>query len=96
MSRIICHHKGRYNLYSTILDSFLFVSSINLEQLKQITEEESGYRGLVGLDERLVRAHKFGNSAHFQEDLGSFLCCNRAGENEECLTTEECIKRFLS
>jgi len=96
MSKIICHHNGRYNLYSTIADGFCYVSSLTLEQIECLTKEEYGQSGLRELPERLERAHKFGSSSMFKEGLDSFLCCNRAGEKESHLTTEECIERFLS
>lgn len=96
MSKIICHHNGRYNFYSTISDGFCYVSSISLDQLTHLIKEEYGESGLRELPKRLERAHKFGSSSMFREQLDVFLCCNRAGENEAKLSTEECIKRFLS
>ena len=95
--KIICHHKGRYNLYTTIADGFCYVSSLSLEQLESLTKEEHRQSGLNQLPERLERAHKAGHSSLIDSgDLDAFLCCNRAGDNEEHLSTDECIKRFLS
>ena len=96
MAQIICHHKGKYNFYCTISDGFRFVSSITLEQLTSLIKEERGSNGLEQLGERLKRAQLYGTSALPSEELDSFLCCNRAGLIEEFLTTDECIKRFLS
>ncbi|MFD3435485.1 hypothetical protein [Alteromonas macleodii] len=96
MAQIICHHNGRYNLYNTISDGFRFVSSLSREQLESLIENESGEKGLSELPARLERAHQNGHSSISTESLDEFLCVNRAGENEECLTTQECIKHFLS
>lgn len=96
MSEIICHHKGRYNIYNTVSDGFRFVSSISLEQLECLIEEEKGKKGLTQLPIRLERAHQNGHSAPSNETLEDFISANRAGDNEESLTTEECIIRFLS
>ena len=74
----------------------MYVSSISLEQLTNLIKEEYGQSGLNALPKRLERAHKFGNSSAFNEPLDAFLCCNRAGEDEAKLSTEECIKTFLS
>lgn len=96
MSKIICHNNGRYNIYNTISDGFCWESSLSLEQLQEWTKEEEGNKGLRELPERLERAHEQGHSLCDEEDLDSFLCCNRAGDNEEQLTTQECIERFLT
>ena len=96
MGQIICHENGRYNIFCTISDGFVFTSSINLEKLKEYITIKSGQDGLDKLDTRLERAHKYGNSSMFQESLRDFLLCNRAGDNEECLPYVECLKRFLS
>lgn len=96
MSEVICHHKGRYNLYNIVSDGFRFVSSISLAQLEHLIEEEKGKKGLAQLPTRLERAHQNGHSAPSDETLDDFLSANRAGENEEFLTTADCIFRFLS
>ena len=97
MPGIICHNGGRYNIYSTVSDGFYWESSISREQLEAYTKEEHGDRGLRELPARLERAHKKGHSSLVDnEELDSFLCCNRAGENEAQLTTQECIDKFLS
>lgn len=96
MALIICHHNGKYNIYTTIADGFIYESALTLEQLKEAIKEQGGNRALERLPERLKRAHKNGHSGNEGGDLDSFLCCNRAGEDEEHLTTEECIARFLT
>ena len=96
MSRIICHHEGRYNIYCTVSDGFVFVSSLSLSQLEYYIKREYGKFGLDILGARLERAIETGSSDYFSSSLDDFLICNRAGEKEECLSTEECIRRFLS
>lgn len=96
MSQIICHNKGRYNIYCTISDGFRFVSSLSLAQLKEVIIEDFDRAGLDELSERLERAHANGHSALSGESLDDFLICNRAGKGESYLTTEQCIEQFLS
>ena len=97
MANIICHHEGKYNLYSTIADGFIYESSIDLEQLNYIIDIQLGKTGVSSLPERIERARKNGHSSLTDDsDLDGFLCCNRAGDNEVFLSTSECIKRFLS
>ena len=98
MGEIICHHEGRYNIYSTISDSFYFEASISLEELTKWVKEEYGNSGLRELDHRLERAHRNGHSGRsmLEGTLEDFVGCNRAGEDEENLSYEECLRRFLS
>ena len=94
--KIICHHKGHYNFYSTISDGFAYVSSITLDQLTQIVKDNYGEAGIAELPERLERAHEVGHSYRSNDTLEEFLCCNRAGQNESFLTIQQCIDEFLS
>lgn len=96
MANIICHHNGKYNLYTTIADGFCYESALTLDQLQEIVKEQQGRNGLDQLPARLERAHKNGHSAREGRTLEDFLYCNRAGENEEHLSFNECINRFLS
>ena len=97
MANIICHHKGKYNIYSTIADGFIYEPSIGLNVLNRIIEIQFGKSGVSSLPERIERAQKNGHSSLTDDPgLDGFLCCNRAGDNEEFLSTSECIKRFLS
>jgi hypothetical protein len=98
MMSVICHHKGKYNVYSTVSDGFYFESGLTLEQLQQWVKDEYGLKGLASLPARLKRAHEKGHSSIIDggEDLNGFLSCNRAGVGEKHLSTAECIKQFLS
>lgn len=96
MPNVICHHKGKYNLYTTIADGFCYESALTLEQLEQVIKERQGSDGIARLPERLERAHIFGHSGLFGGSLNELLLCNRAGENEKHLSYEECINKFLT
>lgn len=96
MPRILCHHEGRFNLYSTISDTFVFSSSITLSQLKYCIKEEEGNQGLRSLDESIKLAVSCGTSSTFHDDLDDLMMENRAGKDESQLSTRECIDRFLS
>jgi len=97
MANTICHHDGRYNIYCSISDGFYWKSSISYDQLKEWYRDEYGRRGMLDFEERVKRAKETGTSCRIDRDgLESFLCVNRAGENESFLSIEECIKRFLS
>ena len=98
MAEIICHHNGRYNIYHTGSDRFKFSESLDLEQLWDEIRESQGSIGLKNLPGRLDRANKTGVSvmSEYPETLDSFLICNRAGDNEATLTTQECIDKYLS
>lgn len=43
MSHIILHHKGRYNVYSTIADAPLFDNSMSLDEFKEETGKVFGH-----------------------------------------------------
>jgi hypothetical protein len=96
MAQIIIHKDGVYNIYGTIADGPYFSEGCTLEQLKNWTKENHGQQGLYALGPRLERAHNKGTSAHLDMSLEGTILCNRAGENEKCLSTAEFIKRFLS
>lgn len=97
MARTICHHNGRYNIYCSISDSFIYSSSLSKEQLIEHIREEHGQNGIDRLDARLNRAHIKGHSSVTDnESLEDFLSCNRCGKNERKLSYKKCIQIFLS
>lgn len=96
MANVLCHYHGKYNFYTTVADGFCYVSSLTLEQVEQVVRDEYGQQGIDQLPDRLDRAHKNGHSALEGGTLEEFLCCNRAGENEEHLSFDECVTQFLS
>ena len=96
MAKFILHNKGRYNIYSTISDNFIFESSLNLGQLKEWSDKEYGLNGQNNFEDRMYRVHDKGTSSYDDENLEETLIANRCGENESCLTYQECIYKFLS
>ena len=96
MGTIIVHHKGVYNLYTTIADGFYFEGGLTLKQLKYYIKEEYGKQGVRELPQRLERAHKTGTSSLLDKSLTDTLTCNRAGKNEAQLSVNQCIKQFLT
>tara|TARA_R110000851_G_C13085040_1_gene566205 strand:+ start:189 stop:491 length:303 start_codon:yes stop_codon:yes gene_type:complete len=96
MATIICHHKGKYNLYSTISDGFVFKSALLLHQLEGWYKKEYGDSGMCNLPPRLQRAHEKGTSSLDDNSLEDFLICNRAGVDEATLSLEDCISQYLS
>ena len=89
MAKIICHNKGRFNIYCTISDRFLFEKSVDDIMISFTTKDHN-------ILDRIQRAITHGTSAIPHESLEDFLCCNRAGESEKHLSTKECINGFLS
>lgn len=96
MAQIICKNNDRYNIYTTVDDGFIFNRSIDIDELKEFIKERHGENGIMQLPERLKRLDKNGHSAITSETLEQFLICNRAGENEETLSFDQCIKQYLS
>lgn len=95
MSMIICHHNGKFNAYTTVTDGFCFKSYITEEQLRSYYEEAYGLNSMFDFEQRLIRAKEKGVSSHIHSSLKDFLYYNRAGENEEHLSYEECLKLFF-
>lgn len=96
MPRFICHHEGRWNIYTTVADGFCFIRSLSIDELRAWYQEEYGRHGLDNLQPRIDRALVKGTSSLIHDSLEQMLDCNRAGENETELTAAECIRRFLS
>lgn len=97
MPSFICHHKGRFNIYSTVSDGFKWENSVDEAQLTEWYTEEYGRRGAEELPPRLQRAKEHGTSSlSWQRSLADLLYTNRAGDNGKRMTIEDCIKRYLS
>lgn len=96
MGQLICHHKGRYNIYTTVSDGFYWEPSISLEDLEKYTKDQYGAVGLHELPQRLKRAKEKGVSSHIDKDLSAAIGLNHAGKDGKRLTYNECIERFLS
>ena len=96
MSEILIHHNGVFNFYNTVSDGPRFVSGLTLEQVRIFTKEEYGNQGLKNLSERIKRAIEKGTSSYDHDSLDETIQLNRAGINEEHLSSEEFIKLFLT
>lgn len=94
MSNIL-YNNGRYNVYSTISDTFVYESFLTLVQLKKITKEKYGTSGLEDLNSRLERAYAKGTSSYYDKNIEETLCDNRCGKNETFMEINECIKKYL-
>lgn len=92
MPRVIIHHEGFYNEYSTVSDGPCWKRGLTLNELKRITKDEEGERGLRQLEDRLVRAHEKGTSAYMDDDLKDTVNYFLHQEN---MTLEHFINKFL-
>lgn len=96
MTTIICHDKGKYNIFSTVSDNFYFRSALNLDQLTQWYRDEYGKQGMLGLGVRLERTHTKGTSSLMDSSLEECLFLNRTGKNGSSLSYTKCLEIFLS
>ena len=95
MGEIIIHHKGKWNIWSTVVDAPLCAEAMTLKELTAWVEGRHGASGLRELPPRLDRAHQHGTSANPVQTLEELCGFNRAGENEACLPISEVIERYL-
>lgn len=96
MSHTIIHHKGVFNLYSSISDSPVFESGLTVAQLEQYIKQQYGAQGLRNLEERIKRAQLKGTSSHLAMSLDSEILCNRAGPKETQLSFEAFVAQYLT
>jgi hypothetical protein len=96
VARFIIHHKGAYNIWTTVADGACFESALTEEQLRQYIEMELGKQGLMELPERIARAKEKGCSSIDNTTLEELLLCNRAGKNESTLSYREFVEKFLT
>ena len=96
MPRVICHHNGKFNIFSTVCDAFLCDNALSLEELRsEYMDEVEGFTS-ASLNEQVERAIATGVAHNSYGSLGELLAANRAGPSEEHLPATECISRFLS
>lgn len=91
----IIQHNNVFNVYTTIADGCYFESGLTLDELKEWYKEEYGNNGMMELDQRLERVLKKGTSAINDTDLKDTISCNRAGKNEEYMSYQKFIDKFL-
>ena len=85
MPRYICHYKGYFFEWSTVVDA-------PVSYAMKRTEFERFYDG-DDLNERLERAIKYGTSCHTPQSLEELVSCNRAGPRESHLSFKKVLKR---
>lgn len=96
MRRVICHHNGKFNIFSTVCDAFLYDNALSLEELRsEYMDEVEGFTS-ASLEKQVERAIEMGVGLNGYNSLGELLAANRAGPSEEHLSATECISRFLS
>lgn len=82
-----------YFEFSTIVDAPT-TFGMSLEDFKKYYREMYGLDGMRILDERLERVERYGTSSQLKETAAEMLGGNRAGPNEEELTTDEIFKAY--
>ena len=96
MAKLILHHNGAYQLYTTIADSSCYESALTLDQLTDVIRLERGEEGLQELPDRLKRAHATGCSSRVFTSIQSCIATNRAGPNESHMSYDEFISKYLT
>jgi len=86
-------NKDYYMEWSTIVDAPT-TYGVDLDKFKENYKDEYGKSGMGELDQRLDRIAKHGTSARDGTTVRELISCNRAGENEECLTEEEILDKY--
>ena len=94
MGRYIIKIDDLYFEWSTIVDAPVTYGMLESELVKYI-RDQYGLKGLVGLNDRLMRVKKTGTSAHGLT-LDELIEFNRAGDNEKSLSKEDLYKKFAN
>lgn len=93
---VILHHKGAYQIYSTISDAPLYERALTREELEKIIRREQGAAGVRDLPARLKRAHDKGTSNFDSLSLSDELLCDRAGPDETSMSVKKFIAQYLT
>jgi hypothetical protein len=89
VAHIILHHKGRYNIWSSIVDDCIFEESLLRQQLLDYIKEEYGNQGLRDRREAIIRAEKRGTSSMLGAKIKDFA-------DNLSLSEHAFIKKYLS
>lgn len=92
MPRGIIKIKDKYFEWSTVVDAPV-TCAMNMDELKEHIKARYGSEGLDDLPDRLFRVDKDGCSFH-DRTLDDVICCNRAGDNEEHLSSGEIYEQY--
>ena len=69
MPRVICHHNGKFNIFSTVCDAFLYDNALSLEELRsEYMDEVEGFTS-ASLNEQVERAQLFHTRMRNQKGL---------------------------
>jgi len=97
MATGIIHYNGVYNLWSTEMDSPLFVSGLTREMVEVYIREKRGTDGLKTLPERFDQAHKTGcDDLYLGHTLDDLIAANRAGPKGTHMEKDEFLKKFFT
>lgn len=90
MGQVICNNKEKFNLYSTVIDDFLFEEGLSEEQLKSYMLKHYGTSYEIELINRIDRSKEKGTSSMVDNNLEETISCNSIG-----LSYDECLDKFF-
>lgn len=86
-------HGPRYMEWSTIVDAPV-TYGVTLEQFEAYYRERYGTEGMKELPDRLRRVAITGVSADGYASVAGLISCNRAGEDDTCMTLAQIIEHY--
>ena len=96
MGRTIIKIKDKFFEWSTIVDAPV-TYGMDENELRSYIKDEYGNAGLEDLPKQLQRVQEKGASWHDEDyDLEQTVMCNRAGENESCISLDEIYERYTA
>lgn len=97
MATGIIYYNGVYNLWTTVMDSPLFVSGFTKEMVVDYIREKFGEEGVRTLPERFEQTHKSGcDDMRLGHTLEGLIASNRAGPNGTHMEKDEFLKKFFT
>ena len=94
MGRYIVKLDKYYFEWSTVVDAPV-TYGLEKDDFLAYYKEEYGRAGMTELPARLERVELRGHSAMVTYGVDDLIADNRAGDNEECLSKEEIIAKFV-
>ena len=85
---------GKYLLWSTISDAPVSYG-MTLDELRAHVKEETGRRGLLELERRLMRVEEKGTSFYQDRCVEDTIQFNYAGEDRTCLAIDQIEQHFI-
>lgn len=93
MPQYICHHEGKYLLWSTVIDAPETYAGSE-QDIRDHIREETGRQGLHDIEERLRRARETGTSMR-NSTLRDVVLYNHAGPDGEEITYDDVIRFYF-